>query len=141
MSALLVSSCEWLGACVSGSRRRSPDETRAPEQAFTGAGRGPAKRLIVVPEAGFEPARPGGHGVLSAASLPFLHSGPGSSYYQRSLAPTASPPGVRARATLEFARDPTRLVGRLPRLRGPRSVAARNARRLRVRHRGLSRGC
>src|SRR5262249_45079614 len=30
----------------------------------------------LVPGAGFEPARPCGHGVLSAASLPFLHPGP-----------------------------------------------------------------
>jgi hypothetical protein len=28
-----------------------------------------------VPEVGFEPTRPFGHGILSAASLPFLHSG------------------------------------------------------------------
>ena len=34
----------------------------------------------LVPEAGFEPARPCGHGVLSAASLPFLHSGPEPPY-------------------------------------------------------------
>lgn len=39
-----------------------------------------------MPEAGFEPARPCGHGVLSAASLPFLHSGPGASYYHLSSA-------------------------------------------------------
>ena len=29
----------------------------------------------VVPEAGFEPARPHGHGFLRAARLPLLHSG------------------------------------------------------------------
>jgi hypothetical protein len=28
-----------------------------------------------MPEVGFEPTRPEGHGILSAASLPFLHSG------------------------------------------------------------------
>ncbi len=30
---------------------------------------------LPVPEVGFEPTRPFGHGILSAASLPFLHSG------------------------------------------------------------------
>ncbi len=33
--------------------------------------------LTRMPEVGFEPTRPKGHGILSAASLPFLHSGQG----------------------------------------------------------------
>jgi hypothetical protein len=36
---------------------------------------GPSPSDGAVPEVGFEPTRPEGHGILSAASLPFLHSG------------------------------------------------------------------
>src|SRR5918999_681019 len=37
-----------------------------------------------MPEVGFEPTRPEGHGILSAASLPFLHSGPSGTIAPRS---------------------------------------------------------
>ena len=61
---------------------------------WQGAGRSDGR---LVPEAGFEPARPCGHGVLSAASLPFLHSGPERPYYHRSVPPILLSGGATVR--------------------------------------------
>jgi L-ascorbate metabolism protein UlaG (beta-lactamase superfamily) len=77
-----TSSLRW-AARRSSSRRQARRAPRRDRRRLAGRPpRGPAANrqaralaTRAVPEVGFEPTRPEGHGILSAASLPFLHSG------------------------------------------------------------------
>ena len=53
-------------SCHSTRRRAQPESRPLPQRVLTGE---------EVPEVGVEPTRPFGHGILSAARLPFRHSG------------------------------------------------------------------
>ena len=64
-----------------------------------------------MPEVGFEPTRPCGHGILSAASLPFLHSGLSETIEGRE---GDNPAAVDAAGRIELIRELCSFKGRWP---------------------------
>jgi Peptidase family M28 len=82
-----------------------------------------------MPEVGFEPTRPCGHGLLRAASLPFLHSGAAVTIERRA---GDNPPLVDAHGRMEIIRGLCSFEGRLTGTDAERRAANWLAERLRA---------